>query len=53
MTEERQQGQDVGDEASEMREHEQEARERERHEGRPEDRGEANTAGEAADLQGG
>ncbi len=52
MTEEREQGQDVGDEADEMREHEQEAREREQHEGRPEERGDANTASEAADVQG-
>ena len=51
MAEERKQQQDVGEEAREMREHEQQAREHAAEEQRPEERDDANTAGEAADLR--
>ena len=52
MQDDREQRQDVTDEAQQMREHEREARERAPEEQRPEERGDANTASEAADLGG-
>ncbi len=52
MSDDREQRQDVSDETQAIREHERQAREHAPDEAPPEERGEANTASEAADLHG-
>ncbi len=51
MAEDRERSQDVSEAERQMREQEREAREHAPEERRPEERGEANTASEAADIQ--